>query len=111
MNIQVKVKEELNIIVDKINSTVKTEKIYLFGSFAYGTPREDSDFDIFVLLDKGEERPIKSMQKIYRALSRLDIRAIDILANYTDIFLKTAKDFSVEKTILEKGVVLYERNN
>ncbi len=109
MNIQVQ--EELDVIVDKINSTVRTEKIYLFGSFANGSPREDSDFDIYVLLDKFEERPIKSIQKIYRALSRLDIRSVDILANYTDIFFNTAKDITLEKTILEKGVMLYERNN
>lgn len=102
------IQKELNIIVDKINSTVKTKKIYLFGSFAYGSPREDSDFDIYVLLDKSEERPIKSIQKMYRALYNLDIRSVDILANYTDVFLNSAKDFTLEKNILENGVVLFE---
>ncbi|MFI3230879.1 MAG: nucleotidyltransferase domain-containing protein [bacterium] len=107
----IQVQEELDIIVDKIKCTVKTEKIYLFGSFANGSPREDSDFDIYVLLDKIEERPIKSIQKIYKSLYKLNIRPIDILANYTDIFLKTAEDITLEKNILEKGVIIYERNN
>lgn len=103
--------KELNIIVDKIKSTVKTEKIYLFGSFATGLQKKDSDFDIYVLLDKSEERPIKSIQKIYLALFDLDIRSVDILANYTDKFLLTSKDISLEKDILEEGVVLYEKYN
>ena len=39
----VKVKEELSHICQIIAETVDAEKIYLFGSYAYGTPRRDSD--------------------------------------------------------------------
>jgi predicted nucleotidyltransferase len=41
-------------IKDSILSTVgeSCEKIYLFGSYAYGTPHKDSDYDFFVVLKK-----------------------------------------------------------
>lgn len=30
-----------------LNTIKKTEAIYLFGSYAYGTPSEESDYDIY----------------------------------------------------------------
>ena len=47
---------ELKLITDTVCSVVDAEKIYLFGSFAYGMPKEDSDFDIYVLLTDGRDR-------------------------------------------------------
>ena len=35
------VKNELSDICRIIDATVDTEKIYLFGSYAYGTPTDD----------------------------------------------------------------------
>lgn len=46
----VKVKEELSHICQIIAETVDAEKIYLFGSYAYGTPSRDSDYDLCVLV-------------------------------------------------------------
>ena len=40
---------ELEQIKEIIRNTVDPEGIYLFGSFAYGEPREDSDYDIYVV--------------------------------------------------------------
>lgn len=58
-------KKELELIVDIIKNTVKVEEIYLFGSFAYGTPTKDSDFDIYVLLKEGADRSLLEVQRIY----------------------------------------------
>ncbi len=99
--------KELNIIVDKINEVVSAEVIYLFGSFAEETQQIDSDFDLDIVLDDTEERPIRAIQKMYTALAPLNIRAIDILANYREAFEKATKNMSLEKTILEKGIKLY----
>ncbi|MGL5724578.1 nucleotidyltransferase family protein [Cetobacterium sp.] len=32
------------------------KKIYIFGSYAWGTPNEDSDLDIMVILDKCDNK-------------------------------------------------------
>ena len=38
--------ENLTGICQIIDQAVDVEKIYLFGSFAYGTPTSTSDYDI-----------------------------------------------------------------
>jgi predicted nucleotidyltransferase len=61
------INEDIIRIKDSILKTVgdDCEKIILFGSYAYGTPREDSDYDFYVVLKDGAEHPILVMQKIY----------------------------------------------
>lgn len=101
---------ELKIIIDTVCSVVDVEKIYLFGSFAYGIPKKDSDFDIYVLLADGSERPLKALQKINMALARLDIRSVDILADTVSGFYEKSKGPTLERAVISKGVQLYERN-
>lgn len=104
------VKSELNLIVNRINSVVPTQDIYLFGSFAEERAHEDSDFDLYVTLSTNEIRPIKAMQKINFALAQMDIRAIDVVAKSHEEFLRAAKLPTLERTVLENGVKLYARN-
>jgi len=40
-----------NAIVSQISAAVKPSQIFLFGSHAYGTPHEDSDIDLMVVVD------------------------------------------------------------
>ena len=41
---------EIEQIRDKLISELSPVKIYLFGSFAYGVAREDSDFDFYIVV-------------------------------------------------------------
>ncbi|RLA75180.1 MAG: hypothetical protein DRG11_02410 [Epsilonproteobacteria bacterium] len=43
--------EELKPQIIKALMPLKPDKIILFGSYAYGTPNEDSDIDLFLLKD------------------------------------------------------------
>lgn len=44
------VSKELETIKQAILDTVNANEIYLFGSYANGTPHKDSDFDIYVVI-------------------------------------------------------------
>jgi len=44
------IKRELEIIKKGILQTTSVEAIYLFGSYAYGTPHKNSDLDIYVVV-------------------------------------------------------------
>ena len=43
--------EQINEVIEKIVINVNPEKIYLFGSYASGTPTIDSDLDLLVIKD------------------------------------------------------------
>jgi predicted nucleotidyltransferase len=103
-------RRELDQIVRAIINVVDAEEIYLFGSFAYGTPTKDSDFDIYVILTDGSERSLKAIQKINMAIARMNIRSVDILAEESKQFRKKSNTLTLERTVFERGVKLYVRN-
>ena len=106
------VNDEILAIKDSILHTVGNdcEKIILFGSHAYGTPRETSDYDVFVILKDGSEMPILVLQNIYRSLAQNpNYKAVDVLANYKSRFEVRKILPTIERTIDQKGIVLYDR--
>lgn len=84
------------------------EKIYLFGSYAYGKPEKKSDIDICVIIKNSLiESRADINQKI--ALNLFDNKIIP-----ADILVYTEKQFNnftnpngIENTIITKGKLLY----
>ena len=106
------INNEILAIKDNILNTVgeNCEKIILFGSHAYGTPRDDSDYDFFVVLKDDTERPILVLQKIYRNLAKKPmVTSVDVLANYKSRFEWRSTQPTIERRIANDGVILYER--
>jgi predicted nucleotidyltransferase len=105
------VNDEIIAIKDSILKTVgeDCEKIILFGSYAYGTPGDGSDYDVFVILKDDTEKPILVLQDIYAGLAQNpNYKAVDVLANYKSRFEVRNKLPTIERTIAQKGVVLYD---
>ncbi|MFA5843692.1 MAG: nucleotidyltransferase domain-containing protein [Coriobacteriia bacterium] len=83
------------------------EKVYLFGSRAWGRATEDSDYDFAVIVAESDDTPIRRAQRAHRALSGLEFP--------TDILVKTHAEFeryskvhaSIECQVLEEGLLLY----
>jgi len=44
------IQEELNTLVQAIALSTEIESIFLFGSWAYGEPKPDSDLDIYLVI-------------------------------------------------------------
>ena len=102
---------EIIAIKDSILKTVGSdcEKIILFGSHAYGTPKEGSDYDVFVVLKDDTEKPILVLQSIYGGLAQNpDYKSVDVLANYKSRFEARSKLPTIERMIAQKGIVLYD---
>jgi len=96
-------------IVDSLK-VLQPYKIILFGSYAYGIPRTDSDIDlVFIVNEEGyksfSER-IEIKMKIMRKLDQLE-QAVDVLAytkqEWEDLQLKNS---SFIREINHKGVML-----
>jgi predicted nucleotidyltransferase len=100
---------EIDEIVQCILSSVKVSEIYLFGSFADGTARKDSDFDFYVVIpDDSELREIETQQKIGYSLINKQKRSIDMLVGKQTKFNKRKNYFySIENEVSKNGVKLY----
>ena len=105
------INDDIIAIKDNILNTVgeTCEKIILFGSHAYGIPREGSDYDFFVVLKDDSEKPILALQKIYRNLAKKPMLIpVDVLANYKSRFEWRSTQPTIERRIANDGVILYE---
>ena len=96
-------------IIDTIVSTVTPDKIILFGSYARGDNRENSDIDILIL-KKGlnNERDITS--RLYMDFFDKKIPVpVDLIAIDYDKYNRLNDDIGyIYKTISQEGKVIYE---
>jgi predicted nucleotidyltransferase len=106
------INDNILAIRDSILQTVggDCEKIILFGSYARGTQRADSDYDFYVVLKDGTQHPILALQKIYEFMCDTKHTPVDVLANYRSKFEWLSNQPTIQKTIAQEGVVLYERH-
>jgi len=82
------------------------EKIILFGSHAYGTPKEGSDIDLFLLMDRRSENvEAKALFSLRDLIKKYRI-GFDILAGEKELILRRDDPF-YRIDILEKGQVIY----
>jgi len=95
-------------IVDKITSSVNPDKIFLFGSYAYGSPTPDSDLDLAVIIQDVKFKHKESV-KLYKLLRGIGLPKDIIVSSLEEFDFYKNEPGSVFKTINEKGVVLYAR--
>jgi predicted nucleotidyltransferase len=68
--------EKETLVEDIVNRLVKVfnpEIIFLFGSYAWGKPDNNSDIDILVVVNHSEEKPHKRILKGLKSLRGLKI--------------------------------------
>jgi predicted nucleotidyltransferase len=96
-------------IKDSILKYVPARYIYLFGSYAYGTPTEESDIDIYTVIPDDIKNLTELYAKIVVDLSYKKIYFIDLFLNNENTFNKRKVENMFEKTIYQKGKILYEQ--
>lgn len=105
-----KAQEEIQQITELIKQTVPVERIYLFGSYAYGEPHEHSDYDFFVVLPDESMRTLEVTQAIHWAIAQTPLRMpVDVLASHTNRFDEMKRFNTLERKITRDGRLLYER--
>jgi predicted nucleotidyltransferase len=95
-------------IVEKIFSAVDPVRIYLFGSYAYGSPTPDSDLDLAVIMLDVPSKHKESV-KLYRLLRGIGLPKDIIVSSLEEFDFYKNEPGSVFKTINEKGVLLYAK--
>jgi predicted nucleotidyltransferase len=106
MNINNFKDENLEIILEKLIPEFRPSKIFLFGSRAQGKSREDSDYDLLLLIEKSELSRHERMSKALTTLWGCGIKA--------DVFIYTEAEFnewkdefsSIPYTVVTEGLEL-----
>jgi predicted nucleotidyltransferase len=97
----------LQEIVRRLVAEFDPEQIILFGSHAWGTPDEDSDVDLMVIVSESDERPAARATRAYRAMG--------LLAAPVEFMVKTRSEVaryqdvrpSLEWKVLRQGKSVY----
>ena len=92
-------KDQIDEITRRIVDNFKPQKIILFGSYANGTPTEESDLDLLIIKDS--DLPTRTQnRKVRRFLFDLKVPV--------DVIVKTSKEFEKYKDII--GTIVYPAN-
>lgn len=63
----------LQTATQRLVAEFQPEQIWLFGSFAWGTPTEDSDVDLMVVVPGSDETSVRRSQRAHRCLRGLQM--------------------------------------
>ncbi len=90
---------QINEITKRIVKNLKPKKIILFGSYANGTPTEESDLDLLIIKDSDLPSHLQN-RKVRRLLFDFKVPV--------DVIVKTSKEFEMYKDII--GTIIYPAN-
>jgi predicted nucleotidyltransferase len=98
---------KIRSVVSQIASKFKPEKIILFGSFAYGNPKPESDVDLLVVM----ETPLRNSEQASKIVRALEYHfAMDLIVRRPkELVERVALGDSFLREIVEKGKVVYAR--
>lgn len=84
-------------------------EIYLFGSYAWGNPTEESDLDLLILVDKLTQKQWEAQSQGYEVLFDLNISKDIVVFPKHEFELRSANTSSLFHKIKAKGVKIYAR--
>jgi len=94
--------------VRRIVAALHPQTVYLYGSHAYGQPREDSDVDLLIVVRDSSLPPHRRAIEAYRSLRGLFLPAEVKVVTRAEFERRAQWLSSIERVVKEKGKVLYE---
>ena len=85
-------------------------EVYLYGSYAWGTPNEDDDLNLLLIIESSDKKVYKRGDKAVDTLHSLDIpkNVIIFTKQEFDTFCKDTTSLTYE--VKSKGKKLYARS-
>lgn len=103
------VSSEIKAIAQRLESSVNPQKIYLFGSFARGDERSDSDYDVYLVMPDSVTDRIAVSQNAYCSLRGLKRCPVDIVVGSVSGFEERKNRKTWENIVSKEGILLYEK--
>ncbi len=99
----------IELVKNKLVETYNPQAIYLFGSYAWGMPDDESDLDLLIVVDALTDTHYKMLVDGHMALLRLDVSK--------DLLLYTKEQFDVLSQdnmtfcykIKQRGIKIYAK--
>lgn len=99
--------QALGEMVARLTATLDAQRIYLFGSRARGDAGSDSDYDLLVVVEAGDEPLYRLSQRGYRALRTIDA-AVDVVVWDRETFDRRVHlKASFPATVVREGRLLH----
>ena len=105
----VNLQQDLDLIKESVLQAVPAEAIYLFGSYAYGTPNDESDIDIFVVVPDDTTELGELYADIRGLLRKNNFRSVelDLKMGHSSVFNHRKNGPTLERVVAQKGTMLY----
>jgi predicted nucleotidyltransferase len=101
------ISNDLTLITEAVTSVVEPVAIYLFGSYAYGTPNEDSDIDIYAVVPDSVEDTLELSSKIRLLLYKKKSNPMDLLISRRSAFDSKKRGHTLENIVDTQGIKIY----
>ncbi len=100
-------KSEIDEAVKRLTEAYQPLTIYLFGSYAWGQPHEDSDLDFLVVLNDDIKLNLAMQIKGKIALKNMNV-STDIVLNHAFFFKERSEHPStLQHKVLNEGKLVY----
>lgn len=101
--------EAIDEVVRQIAEEFRPEKIILFGSYARGNPRPESDVDLLVVMDTAQRETKQAIQICQKIQYKFGIDLI--VRTPQNLKKRLENDDWFLRDILKEGMVVYEYSN
>lgn len=98
----------LILVTNKLIGAYNPCMIYLFGSFAWGKPQENSDIDILIIIEESDKKPHQRLKPAYIALRGLKISKDILVLTKSEYETYSKEPSTLFYKIKHEGVKLYE---
>ncbi len=97
----------LQTATQRLVAEFQPEQIWLYGSHAWGTPHEDSDVDLLVVVPHSNESPIRRSQRAHRSLRGWRMPKDILVETRQEVDRVRGLKTSRENSIFARGRKLY----
>ena len=101
--------DDIRHVAARIAERFRPNKIILFGSHAYGTPTDDSDVDLLVVMETPLRNPLQATE--IRSAVGLPFAADLLVRKPQELEERLAMGDPFLQDVVTNGIVLYEGDN
>lgn len=103
----INIKKVVEDITERLVKELNPSRIYLFGSYAYGSPNQHSDMDFLIVVPDTNVRIIDLQRKARKSIGRVDCGVDVVVRTESDFKHRSSWPSNLEATIKSKGKLLY----